>query len=149
MAITTRTTATTMSTNQTVPVQKTIKCVKEMDGHKYTFCDVCQSWKKKGYCNACNWRIYQYPRDRFCYDVPNNDRRQSKNLHRATQVMKLNQALNHAWICNMNTMLRYAQHHDGGSKLCIIVFGDTNLRHLILQIVHHMISDSHPPLAWP
>ena len=161
-----------MSANQTdtVPkIPKTIKQVKRMQFeawvNDYTFCFGCRSWKKKGDCNTCHHRKYQDPYDLF-WNGPNynNDRRQSKNLHRMTQVRRLYQALNHAWICNINTMLRYAQNHDGANNLCIIVFRNTHLRHLILQIVHHIICNISPitfsnrrgrspqvppPLSWP
>ena len=147
----TRSTTTTMSTNQTYPVpkiNKRIRRVKRMDGDKYTFCYHCHSWKKKGNCNTCRRRKYQDPYDLF-WDGPNynNDRRLSKNIHRLTQVRRLYQALNHAWICNINTMLRYARNHDGANNLCIIVFRNTHLRHLILQIVYHMISNIYRPTA--
>ena len=148
--------------------KKHIKTVPPMEGDLYEFCLECNTHKKKaGPCTRCIYAnialekldpysdidIYGF-HPSFGYIGHSKPRRATKEIHRALQVYRLKQALNHAWICNINWMLRYAQSHDGVNKVCIIVFHDTDLRHLILQIVHNTITngwghDLISPLQWP
>ena len=151
----------------------TIKIVSSHEGDRYEYCMGCNTHKKKaGPCTRCMHTEFALANlspysdiDKYGFHPSlgyighGKPRRATKEAHRLHQVLRLEQALNHAWICNINGMLRYARSHDGVNKLCIIVFHNVDLRHLILQIVHHMISERRskracwmnglPPLQWP